>query len=78
VIVRLLIDHGANVNAKAHYGATALMAAAQNGHLDVVKLLIAKEADVNARTRDNQTALSATQEGGHAEVARYLKEHGAK
>jgi ankyrin repeat protein len=38
-------------------GATALILAAQNGHLEVLKLLIAKGADVNAKTKDGKTAL---------------------
>ena len=38
-------------------GATALMVASDNGHLDVVQALLAKGAEVNARDNDGLTAL---------------------
>lgn len=38
-------------------GATALIRAADNGHLDVVRLLLDKGADVNAHDNDGITAL---------------------
>jgi len=50
-IVRLLIEHGADVNAKGEtYGETALVWAAQENHAEVAQVLIAHGADVNART----------------------------
>nr|WP_297278145.1 ankyrin repeat domain-containing protein [uncultured Brachyspira sp.] len=36
-VVKLLIDKGADVNAKDDYNRTALMLASSNGHLEVVK-----------------------------------------
>lgn len=43
-IVKLLLEHGAgkSINAKNHFGQTALMFASRNKHTDIVKLL--KEA----------------------------------
>jgi len=41
-IVKLLLEKGADVNAKNHYGTTALKAASDIGHTDIVKML--KEA----------------------------------
>jgi ankyrin repeat protein len=38
-IVKLLIEKGANVNAKDDRGFTALMLASQNGHKEIVELL---------------------------------------
>jgi ankyrin repeat protein len=50
-IVRLLIEHGANVNAKgAPYGETALVWAAEENHSEAEQVLIAHGADVNVRT----------------------------
>jgi len=47
---KLLIKHGANVNAAERFGGqTALMWAAARRHPDMVKLLASKGADVNAR-----------------------------
>ena len=49
--VRLMLDHGANVNAVDPLGRTALMYAAASDllPLDEVKLLVERGADVNAR-----------------------------
>jgi uncharacterized protein len=50
-IVRMLIEHGADVNAKGEaYGETALVWAAQENHAEAAEVLIAHGADVNART----------------------------
>ena len=43
-MVRQLLDQGANINARDKHGDTALMAAAFEGHADVVKLLLEKGA----------------------------------
>lgn len=48
-LVTVLLDKGANVNAKFRYGTTALFKAAERGHTDVVKLLIARGADVSVK-----------------------------
>jgi hypothetical protein len=55
--VKRLVAKGADVNAKADHGYTALMVASRNGHSEVVKLLLAKGADVNARSSGGETAL---------------------
>ena len=47
--VKLLIEAGADINAKNNDGYTALMLASWNGHKDVVKLLIEAEVDVNVK-----------------------------
>ena len=50
--VKLLLDKGANVNAKEHgRNETALMFAAANGRADVIRLLMAKGGDAAATTR---------------------------
>ena len=48
-IVELLIDEGADVNAKGENGWTSLHLAAGRGQKEIVKLLIAKSPDVNAK-----------------------------
>ncbi|HEY7181814.1 MAG TPA: ankyrin repeat domain-containing protein [Blastocatellia bacterium] len=55
---RLMLDHGADVNAVDPMGRTALMYAATSDQLplDVVKLFIERGADVNARSRHAQSA----------------------
>jgi serine/threonine-protein phosphatase 6 regulatory ankyrin repeat subunit B len=39
-VVRLLIDAGADVNAKSNEGFTALMMASQHGHSNIAQMLI--------------------------------------
>ena len=52
-----LIDAGADVNAADEDGQTALMAAAEKGHVSKVRLLLDKGANVNARDKSGKTAL---------------------
>ena len=54
----LSAEHGANVDAKRAGGATALMEAAQHGHLEIVRYLSAKRgANVHAVDACGATAL---------------------
>jgi ankyrin repeat protein len=79
-IVKLLLEHGADVNAKTKegYGYTALHSAASNGHLEIVKLLLEHGADVNAKTKyGGYTALHSATMNGHLEIVKLLLEHGA-
>jgi ankyrin repeat protein len=79
--VRILVEHGAGVNARQEGGWTALHAAAQNGEADTVRLLIAAGADVQARATNNQNALDLALTKGNQAVVSVLdefqpKEHG--
>lgn len=53
-VVRFLIDHGADVNAKSDDGKTPLTWAASNS-IENVRLLIARGADVNHAANDGMT-----------------------
>ena len=77
-IVRLLLEKGADVNAKDKYGETALISASLCGFTGTVRLLLDKGADVNAKTNDGHTALMYASSNMHADVVRLLKDHGAK
>ena len=57
-IVSLLLEAGADVNAKGDNEETALMLAAANPNPEVVSLLLEAGADVNARDNRGNSALN--------------------
>ena len=58
-VARLLLDHGAQVEARDPEGSTPLLRAAAHGETGVVKLLLDRGADVAERDGTGQTALNA-------------------
>jgi hypothetical protein len=76
--VKMLLEKGADVNAKTSYGVTALSFAADRGSLEVVKILLEHGADVNATdTFYHETILARAASQGHAEIVKLLLEKGA-
>ena len=71
----VLIEAGADVNAKATNGSTALIIAAGGGHTETVKALLDAGADVNAKDYSGFTALSWV--GDQTEIAEILRQAGA-
>ena len=69
--MRLLIEHGADVNAMSP-DETALFAACQAGHYAAVRLLIASGADCELRSKSGGAALHAAARGGSTEIVRTL------
>ena len=76
-VVQLLLEKGANVEAKNKYRETALHGAARGGHEAVVRLLLEKGADVEAKSKYGGTALDGAVRGRHEAVVRLLLENGA-
>jgi ankyrin repeat protein len=72
VISKLLLDHGADVNAEQADRFTPLQGAAQSGNLELVKLLLSYGADRDATNANGQTALSIAHEQGYEDVVMLL------
>lgn len=68
-----LLRAGADVNSRV-YDQTALQAAAEGGHLEIVERLLAAKSDVNTPAADQSggTALQVAAEGGHLEIVERL------
>jgi len=76
-VVRLLLEKGANVDARNDWGVTPLHQAATEGRVGVVRLLLEKGADVDARASFGVTPLLFAASRGHVDVVRLLLEKGA-
>jgi cytohesin len=82
-VAEVLIDKGADVNAKSKDDFTPLHNAAGRGHKDIAEVLIAKGADVNSRSKGGffkkgKTPLGLADAAEHKEVVELLKLHGAE
>ena len=75
---RLLLDGGADVDAKPRTAITPLMLAAANGQTNLVELLLKRGADIKLRaSARGETALFGAASCGRTEVVRILLDHGA-
>jgi uncharacterized protein len=77
-VLTLLLDKGAEIDAKNRQGQTPLMAAAAANQVAVAKVLLDRGAHVNAEDAFQRSPLNhAVWLRGHVEVARLLLERGA-
>jgi ankyrin repeat protein len=70
--VTALLEHGADANAQDNKGHSALMKAAQKGHIAVAQALVVKGADPSMSDNSGRTALAIAEEKQHAELVRLL------
>jgi ankyrin repeat protein len=75
-VVRVLLDHGANVNTIGKKK-TPLSLAYDRGHLEIMRLLLEHGADVDVFHYDNDLVLHCASNGGQAEVVHLLLWHNA-
>lgn len=74
-LVALLLDSGADVNARQHGGFTPLHETAQNGDMALSELLLARGADAALATDEGKTAMQLAREAGHGDLADLLQRH---
>ncbi|KAL9035066.1 MAG: hypothetical protein Q9214_006760, partial [Letrouitia sp. 1 TL-2023] len=71
-VIKLLLDAGADVEARDHYENTPLLLAVRHGLLNCAKLLIDAGANVEARDNDENTSLLLAVRHGRLECAKLL------
>ena len=74
--VRLLLQHGAEVDLATTKGCTPLHFACHNGHEDVAKQLLSQGADPMKAARDGRTPVDFARGNGHEDIVKLLSEHG--
>src|SRR5574337_1022092 len=68
-MVALLLEKGADVNARAPNQSTSLMLAARNGHMDAVRLLLKAGAETDLKNDQGFTAESWANNAGNTDAA---------
>ena len=76
-VARLLLEHGADVNARINRGSTTLHVAASYGRVEVVRVLLEHGANLDAEDNKGRTPLHEAADNGRAEIVRMLLEHSA-
>jgi uncharacterized protein len=71
--VRLLLEHGAPVNARQQSGWVPIHAAAQNGDRLMVELLLKHGADPTLANADGKTPAAVARDKGHHEISALLE-----
>lgn len=72
-IAGLLLENGADANARQQSGFTPLHSAAQNGQVEMAKLLLEHGADIQAVNEAGQNALAIAEANDRSEMVAFLK-----
>jgi len=72
--IKALVQVGADIEANAGNGITALMYASNHGHLQAVKFLVEAGADIQAKNGNGETALMFASASGNVEAVKFLVE----
>ena len=74
-VVRRLLEHGADPNARPSNDTSLLHQCSSHGWLEVVRLLHTYGAKVDEKDEEGKTAFEVASEKGYHEIARLLSEH---
>ena len=77
-LVNLLLENGAEVDARNHDGITALMTSVLHGHAPTARMLISRGADVKSVDTHHRTALMFASMAGSLACIRVLLAVGAR
>lgn len=75
--VEMLLNNGANINARNKFGHTPLHISICNKKIEIIQLLLRRGAYVNERDNNGMTPLHIAVIRGHLQVADCLLKHGA-
>jgi ankyrin repeat protein len=75
-IVKMLVEGGADIEAKSIAAQTPLRTAARNGRTNIVQYLLDKGAEVDTQGDDRATPLEAAASKGHLDIVKLLVEKG--
>ena len=76
-VARLLLEHGADLNARNNFGETPLYQAVANGTAEVVRVLLEHGANVGVENNKGKTPYQAALARGDNEITNLLLKHGA-
>lgn len=76
-VVRYLVEHGADIEARNAQGDTALLLAVRGGHLRLARHLVDAGADVAVRDGSGSSALTIAQRLNRPDIAALLRRYGA-
>ena len=77
IIIRRLLEHGADPNIPRDSHRTPLHKASSSGWLEVARLLLSYGAKVDEKDEDGKTPLQVAESESHEELTKLLLEHGA-
>jgi ankyrin repeat protein len=78
VVVQLLLEKGAQIEAEDKTGATALLCASHKGHQTIAELLLDRGANIEASDRNGVTSLMWASYQGYEGMTKMLLDRGAR
>ncbi len=74
LLVKILLENGAQVNLQSNKGWSALMISSQKGHVEVARSLLENGAQIDLQERSGWNAEMIAIKHNHADVVKLLQE----